>query len=307
MNGEIVATLVVAFIYALIAIATQLGMLSGGFSLAPIGWAAIGAYATALSTTGWGMSAEVGLLCAVLIAAIGGPIVMLPVRRISGLYFALVSLSFVLVMQSIFGNTDYFGGALGIFGVPLATTLPKTLVVLCLVGAFAQWLSTGSRGMRIRAAGQDPVVARSLGVDVNTIHLAMGGITAMISVIAGYLYVGYVGYIDPAQFGFGLVVQILVMVVIGGRKSWFGAVLGSLLIISLPVLLRPLAEWRDIVNGALLIVVVVWFPGGLLDLVIRVKSRVFKLRDVNQGEPGTGLYESQSVMAGTSKGESHDS
>ncbi len=267
MSAETSTTLVLACIYGIIAISVQLGLMSGAFSFAPIGWTATGAYLTSVASTKWGTSPELGLLAAMGVALVAGPIVTLPIRRVSGLYFALVSLAFVMVAQSFFANSDYFGGALGIFGMPLDTTLARALVFLGVIGAIATWVSTGWRGRTVRGAGEDPLVARSLGVDVDKVHLMIGGLSAVMATTAGYLYVGYVGYIDPNKFGFHFVVDIAVMVIIGGRRNWVGALLGALLVLALPQILRPLEDWREIINGALLILVVILYPNGLLQLV----------------------------------------
>lgn len=267
MGAEWTATLILCCIYSMTAIATQLGMICGAFSLAPIGWMAIGAYVAGLAATKWMLGSVEALVIAAALAALFGPIVMLPVRRISGLYFALVSLAFVLVIQSVVSHTEYLGGALGIFGVPLVTELPAALLAVVVAAAVAAWLSWGRRGRALRAAGQDAIVAQAMGVNVFRLQLAVGAISAVIAAVAGFLYAGYVGYVDPTQFGFALVVQIIVMVIVGGRGSWMGAIVGACFITVLPLVLRPLAEWRDVFNGALLIAVVLLLPGGLIELV----------------------------------------
>ncbi|MER2535142.1 MAG: branched-chain amino acid ABC transporter permease [Rhizobiaceae bacterium] len=266
MGAEWTATLMLCGIYSMTAIATQLGMMCGAFSLAPIGWMAIGAYAAALGATRWMVGGFEALLIALAVAALLGPVVMLPVRRISGLYFALVSLAFVLVIQSVVSHLEYTGGALGIFGVPLDTDLPVVVAALVLSAAAAAFLSSGRRGRALRAAGQDAIVAQAMGVDVFRLQLAVGAVGAVIAAASGFLYAGYIGYVDPTQFGFSLVVQIIVMVIVGGRGSWVGAIIGACFITMLPLVLRPLAEWRDVFNGALLIAVVLLLPGGLVEM-----------------------------------------
>jgi branched-chain amino acid transport system permease protein len=266
MGAEWTAMLMLCGIYSMTAIAVQLGMLCGAFSLAPIGWMAVGAYVAALGATKWGLAGIESLAIAIVIAGLLGPIIMLPVRRISGLYFALVSLAFVLVVQSIFSHTEYMGGALGIFGVPLTTDLGGIVLALVIVAAVAAYMSSGRRGRALRAAGQDPVVAQAMGVDVFRLQLVVGSISAVFAVVAGFLYAGYVGYVDPTQYGFAMVVNIIVMVIVGGRGSWVGTILGACFITVLPLVLRPLAEWREVFNGALLILVAVMLPGGLFDL-----------------------------------------
>lgn len=267
MDAEVAATLILACVYGTIAVAVQLGMMSGGLSLAPVGWMAVGAYCTGLSATTWDQPFFVGWLVAVVIAAGGGPIVMAPVKRVSGLYFALVSLAFVLALQAFLSSLEYTGGPLGIYGVPIRTTLPIAIVVLAGACAAAAWVSSGNRGRRVRAAGQDAVVARTLGVDVYRLQLATGSLSAVIAATGGVFYASYVGYIDPTSYGFALVVQVLAMVVIGGRTHWLGAVIGAFVVGFLPLVLRPLAAERDIVNGAILIAVMVFLPGGIFSAV----------------------------------------
>jgi branched-chain amino acid transport system permease protein len=295
MSAEMSTTLVLACIYGIIAISVQLGLMSGAFSFAPVGWTAMGAYLTSVASTSWGVSPELGLLAAMGIALVAGPIVTLPIRRVSGLYFALVSLAFVMVAQSFFANAQYFGGALGIFGMPLDTTLAKAVAFVAVIGAIATWVSTGWRGRAVRAAGEDPLVARSMGVNVDAVHLMIGALAAVVATTAGYLYVGYVGYIDPNKFGFHFVVDIAVMVIIGGRRSWVGALLGALLILSLPQILRPLEEWREIINGALLILVVILYPNGLLQLVKDAWGLVMRVVASSKVRPGSEDIEAPDI------------
>lgn len=274
MDAEIAAALMLCGIYSMTAIATQLGMVCGAFSLAPVGWMCVGAYAAALATTKWQLGAVEALIAAVIAAAALGPVVMFPARRISGLYFALISLAFVLVIQSVVSHWDYTGGAQGLFGVPLTTDLEQVGIALAISAAIGFILSTGRAGRSLRAAGQDPTVARTLGINVGLVQLAIGGVSAAIAVVSGFLYARYVGYVDPTQYGFALVVQIIVMVIVGGRGSWFGAIFGACFITLLPLLLRPLASWRDVANGALLIVVAIALPNGLIGLVQSAWQRV---------------------------------
>src|SRR5690606_37140584 len=122
-------------------------------------------------------------------------------------------------------NTEYFGGSLGIFGIPLTTTLTTAFIGLVLSSLAAAYVSSGRLGVAVRAAGQDPLVAKALGVSVNRIHLIIGSVSSAIAAAAASLYVGYVGYIDPLQFGFHFTIMLVLMVIIGGRKSWIGAIL----------------------------------------------------------------------------------
>ena len=114
------------------------------------------------------------------------------------------------------------------------------------------------------------MAARTLGIDVFRTQLVVSSFGAVIAASSGVLYVGYVGYVDPLSYGFALVVQVLAMVIIGGRTHWLGAVIGAFLLGFLPLILRPLAAERDVVNGAVLIAVMVFLPGGLYSLGARL-------------------------------------
>lgn len=281
MSAEWTATLTLVGIYGIVAIATQLGMLCGAFSMATVGWMAIGAYGAAVATTHWGVNQYVGLGAALVVGAVVGPLITLPVQRISGLYFALVSLAFVLVLQAVFSHWSYTGGATGMYGVPLTTTLGRVGIAMVLVVAIASYLSSGRVGRALRASGQDTVVGGAVGVNVVRTQMVVGGVSAAMGVLGGFLYAGYVGYVDPSVFGFTTVVQITVMVIIGGRNNWFGALLGALLITALPLVLRPLADYRDIVSGCLLVIVAVAEPAGLLGVagrLARMASRMLRRR-----------------------------
>lgn len=268
--AEWLAVAIFSGIYSVVAIATQMSMVAGAFSLAAVGWMGVGAYATAIGSTKWGMDPFLAAIPAMGVAAVCGPLIFLPARRVQGLYYGLITLAFVLVVQIVVTDLEYTGGATGIYGVPLRTTFGTVLLVLMCAIAVAVYFARGSLGRSMRAAGQDRVVAQSLGVNVARLHLILGSVTAVMAVMAGTLYAAYVGVVDPTFVSFAAVITLVVMVVVGGRRSWLGAVLGATLITALPEILRPLSEWRDAFNGTLLILTMVLLPGGLFELMTRL-------------------------------------
>jgi branched-chain amino acid transport system permease protein len=270
--------LVLSGVWSITAISMQLGLLSGAFSNAPVGWMAVGAYASAIGARDRDIDPLLMAFPTMAVAFVGGALLALPARRVQGLYFALMTLAFVLCVQSVSGNINITGGPHGIFGIPLSTNGARVIAGLAFAALIAAYVSTGNRGRVVRACGQDPLVARSLGVKTHVVYMMIGGTAASLSVLAGSLYVGFVGFIEPTLFGFGAVVSAVLMVMIGGRKSWLGAIIGATFVTALPELLRSFAEWRDIVNGTLLIVVTVFAPGGLLELVFRFRRPLRRLR-----------------------------
>jgi branched-chain amino acid transport system permease protein len=270
--------LILSGVWSITAIGMQLGLMSGAFSNAPVGWMALGAYASAIGARDWDVDPLLMALPTMAVAFVGGALLALPARRVQGLYFALMTLAFVLCVQSVARNIQITGGPYGIFGIPLATNGLRVIAALGFAALVAVYVSTGNRGRIVRACGQDPLVARSLGVNTRIVYMVIGGTAASLSVLAGSLYVGFVGFIEPTLFGFAATVSAVLMVMIGGRKSWLGAIIGATFVTALPEVLRSLAGWRDVVNGSVLILVTVFASGGLLELALRAARPLRRLR-----------------------------
>ena len=262
-----------AGIYGIAAIAMQLGMMAGTLSLAVVGWMAIGGYFEGVAITKWGWNPLLALVVAMTAAALLGHLVVLPAKRVQGLYYSIITLTFVLALQVVFGSISYLGGEDGIYSIALFSNGWWVILGLAATAAAAAWLSTGRRGRALRAAGQDPLAAGSLGVNVIRQQMLLGRVAAVFGIVAGTLYAGFIGYVSPGDFGFTLVVSILVMVVVGGRRSWLGAIIGAALMTVISNGFNFLVGWALVVQGAFLLATMAVFPEGIIGLVTWVVDR----------------------------------
>lgn len=251
---------------ALLAWSMQVALRFGVFSVATVAFAAIGGYASAILTVNYHAPLALALAGGAVAAVISTVILLYPVHRLRGLYLAISTLAMVIVLQVLVRELKITGGALGLFGIPIETQFWELAVAVIVVAVLLAVLERSRTGRALRAIGEDEPAAIASGINVGYYRTLAFVLSAVLGSIAGGFNSHLNSFIGPDQFGLGTVVQILSMVVLGGLGRWPGAFLGALVLTSLPEVLRPLADWRDVINGAILVLVIVYLPGGLADL-----------------------------------------
>jgi len=243
---------------ALMAIGYQLVFgQAGALSLAQGACFAIGAYgAGILSRLGWPLWAE--LPAAVLAPAALAALAHVPVRRLDGHFFALATLGFAVLVRLVAVDAQGLtGGANGLIGVPTFGRGPGAMLVgwgvVGLAAALALWLKRG-----------DPDLARASGLDPSRIRARGFVLAAGFAGAGGALQAHVLGLVSPDVADFQVMVGCLAMVVIGGRGSVVGAVLGALLIGHLPEWLRPLGASYRIAYGLGLFACLLVAPAGMI-------------------------------------------
>ena len=243
---------------------------AGVFSIATAGFAAIGAYVAANAVLAWGWPAPLGLLAAVALGTGAGLLLALPLARLRGVFQAIATLAFVQLVLSVTQNaTTLTGGALGINGIPRWATTP--ILLIAAGGAFYMLWSLGRSwiGQAFDTIRQDETVAVSLGIDVSRAHLLAFALSGALAGLGGGLD-AYHGYsITPDAFGFRLLVACLTFVVLGGRVSPLGPLVGAAILTALPEIARPFRDYALLVHGCLLIAAITWLPDGVVDTVAR--------------------------------------
>ena len=258
----------------------------GLLSLANAGFLAIGAYTAAIVATQAGWPPLVGFPLALLGGALVAALLGLLVLRLQSVYLAIATIGFGEIVRIVALNGDkvlraisgddrltVFRGAEGItlpyrspqvvFGLP-ETTWPLLLYVLALVYLLAT-LQRSHTGRVLAAIRLDALAAGTLGVDVVRSRLLAFVLGAAIAAGAGALSAPVLRVVDPAQFGFNRAVDILAYTVLGGMTTWAGPIVGAVVLTGLPEALRPLKEQRDVVNGLLLMLSIIYLPRGLAD------------------------------------------
>jgi branched-chain amino acid transport system permease protein len=251
-------------INTVLALSLALPVSAGLLSLGQGGFMAIGAYASAVLTTWYGVPFPAALGAAALLAGVSGVAVGFPALRIRGDYLLILTMGFGEIVRVFFLNFEPTGAAAGLGGIPQATTpLAVGIAVLVLLAFFIQL--RGSRvGRAIEALREDELAAEVMGIDLTRLKLAVFGIGALIAGVGGALYAHYALFIDSAQFGFHRSAEIFIIVLFGGMGSFWGAVAGAVVVTLVPEVLRVIQEWRMTFFGTLLVAMMIWRPWGLI-------------------------------------------
>ncbi len=244
----------------------QIVLRCGVFSLATAAFAALGAYACALMVIHAGVPTLVAIAAALAIGALAGWLVSVPLAHLRGVYQAIATLGLVEVIVSLALYAEPLtGGAVGLNSLPKLVGTPQLLVAVLAVGYLVHAISSSGLGRSFDALRQDEMVAASLGVSARRNHALAFVLSGAIGGLFGGLQSLYAYSVQPTQFGFAFMVSSLTAIILGGRRSLLGPAIGAAILTLLPELARPLAEYRPMVNGVILILVVVFLPQGAGD------------------------------------------
>lgn len=252
-------------VHALLALSIWLTLSCGLLSMANAAFMGIGAYTSALLSVNFGWNFPSVLLAGALSPALVALIIGAPTLRLSGVYLAMATLAFGEVLRVIVLNLEITGGPEGLNGIPALTQGWHIALILAVVLYGLHRLSRSRVGRAFEAIKEDEVAARLMGIDVDAHKLFAFVLGAGIAGVAGVLNAHFTFFISPREYGFENAVDILTMAVLGGTGSLVGPVLGGSILTLLPEVLRFLQAWRGAVNGAILVLVVLFLPTGLWD------------------------------------------
>jgi branched-chain amino acid transport system permease protein len=263
-------------INALLALSIWLTLSCGLLAMANAAFMGIGAYTASLIT----MKAELpfavalggGMLAPTLVAlVIGGPTL-----RLSGVYLAMATLGFGEVVRVMILNAEgWTGGALGLNSIPQSTEWWHVVGALVLVLLLLWRLRSSRIGRAFEAIKEDAVAASLMGVGVMSHKMLAFALGAAIAGLAGALNAHLTFFIGPGEFGFDRGVDILAMAILGGTGGLTGPVLGAAIMTLLPELLRGFRDYRGMLSGAVLMLMVLFLPRGLWD---PLRMRQWRLR-----------------------------
>jgi len=260
-------TIAVIGVSALLALSVWLTLYAGQLTLGNAAFMGVGAYVSALL----GRHLDTPFPLALFIGAVSAAVLALPlgaiVFRLRGVYLAIATLAFGEIVRVILLATPITGKGQGLNGIPPKTELWHIYLSLAIV-AYVLWRVQGSTlGRAWAAIREDEIASASQGIAVGRHKLAAFVIGALIAGWAGGLSAHVTFSIDPSDFGFTKAVQVLVFAVVGGIPNVLGPILGAGLFTALPELLRPLKDYRDIFQGAILLLVIIYLPRGLVTFV----------------------------------------
>ena len=243
----------------------------------------IGAYTAAIFMTSLGVNFFLALLIAVVLTAICALLIGFVLSKFKGDYFALGSFGFNIIVYSIFLNAQGLTrGPLGIPGIPRPeifgfvfksniSYLILCVVFLIIVYFVAKWVVNSSFGRVLKAIREDEEAIRVFGYNTLYYKLAIFVIAAAMAAIAGALYASYITFIDPSSFVLFESIFMVAVIILGGLANIKGSMLGALILVLLPELLRFVgfpteiaAQMRVAVYGLILILLMMYRPQGLI-------------------------------------------
>ena len=285
-EGEILSSLVIALILfvALIGLDVLMGY-AGQVSLGQGGFMALGGYAAAWLAVAHDVPPAVGLLAGMALAVLCALLLSVVTLRLRGLYLALATLAFGLLVESgAVGLDDITGGPSGLVGIPAfslgalefdtpARMFWLVLAVASVLVVMVAGVVASPAGRAMQAVRTDQLAAAALGIPVVRIKLAAFTFSAATAALAGGLLAFHFRFLSPEMVGTARSFELISMMVVGGEGTVIGPLLGALLITLLPAVSQSLATYKTLAVGVLLVVFFLRLPEGVFGLFVRRVAR----------------------------------
>ena len=254
-------------------LAGSANLLTGVSGLMSLGHAAIyglGAYTTALLGSYLDWTPWLTIPLAGLIAALIGVLVTMPALRLVSIYFAVATLGIgEIIYVSLLNWVDFTRGPMGITDIPTlrVNDQEQTFWLILVITVVSFWLIHRTAhsyfGNALRAMREDDQSIQAMGLSPFRLKVQVLSISFFFAGIAGALWAHATGYISPGDFKFDQSILVLAMIVVGGLGSLPGSIIGAVLLISLPEVLRPIGDYRMLLVGLVMFVVILFRPKGL--------------------------------------------
>ncbi len=276
-------------LYVYVLVALGLNLLTGYAGQVSLGHAAffaIGAYTAAVLAERWHWPSVLCLVGAALFTAAVGYLLGLPCLRLSGLYLAMATLGFTLIVQEMLlqlavithGSEGMKVRPASFLGLAFDSDYRKYYLLLVVTAAmllFARNLVHGRTGRAFLAIRDNERAAAAMGVNLAQYKTIAFAISALYTGLAGALSAFIVGFLDPQEFSFFLSIQFITIIILGGLASLLGSVLGACFLIVLPELLAGLDVWQALVYGLIMVATIIFMPFGLSGALRRYAHRWF--------------------------------
>jgi len=243
----------------------------------------LGAYATAILLTSYGVNFFLSVILGMLVAGIVSFAIGLVLSKFEGDYYAIVSFGFNIIVFSIFLNwQELTRGPLGIpgiskpilFGLDFSQNivfLVLALIILVIIYFVSRFIVNSPFGRVLKAIREDEKAIQVFGYRTSFYKSIIFVIGAMMTAVAGSLFASYITFIDPSSFTLNESIFILAIIILGGLANLRGSILGALFLILLPEILRFVgfpdsiaAQMRQVVYGAILVLLMLYRPQGLV-------------------------------------------
>ena len=275
---------IVFFINVIMVTSYRLITTTGDWSFSHVVLMGAGAYGAALIAKHAGLPFGVVVPMAGITAAIVGAAFIIPLLRTAGFGFFIASFAIGELVRLIWVKLQFpFGGTRGIINIPspeivglrLSPPVPYyfTCFIVMIAAVFIMWRLDKSRiGNAWKSIHSDPLLAECVGIDVNR-YRSLAFITgSFFAGIAGALLAYRMGAIDPRNFDLTTMIYLIIWVVVGGTATFWGPIVGLVVVTAAFEWSRPLLEWRPLMFGGVLILFLIFLPGGLESVFPKVGS-----------------------------------
>ena len=296
-------TFIITLIYTIAACSLRTIFLSGQISIAHAAFMGLGAYVSAilareLAWTPW-LTIPLGGVASLAVGVLAG----YALTRVRAIYFSMVSLFVGLALVALMGVfANYTGGDIGLIGIPplpaisipglpvidfLSSRVPYyyfflLLTLFCLLILYS--LENSRIGMSWKAISQSYLVASSVGINEAGFRVLALAVGCFFAGIAGAGYAHYNMVLTRSSFGFLSSVNLLIYVLVGGAGSFFGPIIGTIVLVIVPEILRWMKTFAPFVFGGIMLFVVFFMPQGIAGLFDQVKARFLKIRQGREAE-----------------------
>ena len=251
---------------ALLALSIYLTLSCGMLAMANAAFMGIGAYTSAVLTMTYGLPFPLAMLAGMAAPALMAFVIGKPTLRLSGVYLAMATLAFGEVVRIALLNAESVtGGALGLNGIAQLTQWWHVPVALLVTLALLWRLRRSKVGRAFESIKEDETAAGLMGIDVAAHKMLAFVLGGAIAGLAGGLNAHLTFFIGPNEYGFDRAVDILTMTILGGINSLTGPIVGAVILTLLPELLRSFKDFRLVVNGFILVLIVLFLPKGIWD------------------------------------------
>ena len=285
MSSYLITILTIIAIHAIVVCGLNVIVgYAGQISLGHAAFFGIGAYTAALLATKAGLSFWAALPIVLVISGLVGLLLGLPSLRVRDDFLAITTIGINFIVEAIFLYIPFFGGALGIGGIPRIFIFGiklKGIAFFCLCIFFlilvlivCWWFTRSWAGLACFALREEEEAASSMGISPVRFKLLAFVVGTAMAGLGGALYAHYMRFISATDFSFPVSIALLSTIVLGGMGTLWGPVLGAVILGALPEVFRPLVDYRMLFYMVLLLLMIRFQPGGLLGESSVIRKRL---------------------------------
>jgi branched-chain amino acid transport system permease protein len=269
-----ITVLLSASIASIASIGLFLQIRSGQLNPGMAPFVGVGGYLSGALSTQYGLSPVLSIPLAIVAGFTFGASFSALTLRLHHWFFAVTALTLSVAAVSGVGLIGFFGGPSGLINIPLITSPFPIVAALLGTLLLAVVLDRSSLGLQIRAIGDDEILSQVFGVRVKTLRVAVFGLGSAMAALSGALHAHRFGIYQPSDLGFHHSLLLFIYVIVGGKRSVWGPIVGTFFLFVMPEVIKVSPEAELIVFGSLMIAVATWMPDGLAGASAKLYRRM---------------------------------